>query len=82
MNGAHNFLLDTNIVIALRRTTRLKLPDAIIAATAIVHELNLVTCDTNLANNSPGIQSLNPINAWSSNLIPSDFERSLMFSID
>jgi len=44
--------------ISLRRTTRLKLPDAIIAATAMVNELTLVTCDNNLANSTSELQSL------------------------
>lgn len=34
--------------IALRRSSRLKLPDAIIAATALVHDLHLVTLDMRL----------------------------------
>ena len=36
-------------VIALRRRTRIKLPDAIIAATAQVHDLELLTLDGRLA---------------------------------
>lgn len=36
-------------VIALRRRTRIKLPDAIIAATAQVHDLELLTLDARLA---------------------------------
>lgn len=36
-------------VIGLRRLTRLKLPDAIILATARVHGLRLVTLDQRLA---------------------------------
>ncbi len=47
--------------IALRRITRLKLPDAIIAATAITHNLILVTCDKNLAGSSSELQILNPL---------------------
>jgi predicted nucleic acid-binding protein len=34
-----------NLAIALRRTRRLKLPDALIAATAIYHGLELLTLD-------------------------------------
>lgn len=45
--------------ILLRRTTRLKLPDAIIAATAIVNRLTLVTCDTHFST-TPELQNLNP----------------------
>ncbi len=42
--------------IRLRRKSRLKLPDAIIAATAICHDAVLVTNDANL-HNTPGLQS-------------------------
>jgi predicted nucleic acid-binding protein len=40
------FSLEENIItktILLRRTNKIKLPDAIIAATAIVHNLQLIT---------------------------------------
>lgn len=46
--------------IELRRTTRLKLPDAIIVATAIVHKLLLVTCDEQLIKSVPELPSVNP----------------------
>lgn len=46
--------------IKLRRTTRLKLPDAIVVATAIVHKLILVTCDKQIIKSVPKIQSINP----------------------
>ena len=36
--------------ILLRRSRRMKLPDAIIAATALVHELELITHDVRLAS--------------------------------
>ncbi len=42
--------------IRLRRKSRLKLPDAIIAATAICHDAVLVTNDAELYN-TPGLQS-------------------------
>ncbi len=42
--------------IRLRRQSRLKLPDAIIVATAICHEAVLVTNDVEL-HNTPGLQS-------------------------
>jgi len=38
-----------NRAIQLRRTHRTKLPDAIVAATAIEHGATLVTCDADLA---------------------------------
>lgn len=46
--------------IELRRTTRLKLPDAIIVATAIAHKLLLVTCDEQLIKSIPKLPSINP----------------------
>lgn len=46
--------------IELRRTTRLKLPDAIIVATAMVHKLLLVTCDEHLIKSVPELPSVNP----------------------
>jgi len=51
-----------NRTIQLRRlTTRLKLPDAIIAATAIEHQLILVFCDKIFSTLSfPGLRVLNP----------------------
>ena len=42
--------------IRLRRQSRLKLPDAIIAATAICHDAVLVTNDVEL-HNTPGLRS-------------------------
>lgn len=49
MSGV-KFLLDTNIIIGLlnRHANRGKLPDAIVAATAQVHQLTLITLDQQL----------------------------------
>lgn len=47
--------------IHLRKEIKLKLPDALIAATAITANLVLVTCDLDLLNKSPRFSSLNPI---------------------
>lgn len=47
--------------IILRRKKRLKLPDALIAATAICYDLSLITCDTDLLNSIETLQSVNPI---------------------
>jgi len=44
----------------LRQTVKMKLPDAIIAATALVHNLTLVTNDTHDFKNVPGLNLLNP----------------------
>ncbi len=50
-----------NIAIRLRRETRRKLPDAIVAASALYRNAVLVTCDRELAGtNFPGLKTLNP----------------------
>ena len=49
------------IAIALRRSVRRKMPDAIVAASAIRIEATLVTCDQELTSTSfPGLLTLNP----------------------
>ena len=47
-------------VIALRQTRRMKLPDAIIAATALVHDCVLVTRNISDFSGLPGLAILNP----------------------
>jgi predicted nucleic acid-binding protein len=59
-NDIYNFLGDVSVVpltesieretVAIRRTTRLKLPDAIIAATAVVLDVTLISRDDSLIN--------------------------------
>lgn len=49
-------------VIELRKKTRLKLPDAIIVATALIHQLKLITCDEQLIKSNPTLLSINPSN--------------------
>ena len=59
-----NRLLDTAVtkkVIELRRTTPLKMPDAIIAATALVHKLTLWTHNTADFKNVPDLQLFDPL---------------------
>jgi len=47
--------------IRLRRVTRRKLPDAIIAASAIESQATLITCDHELLTTDfPGLQTVNP----------------------
>ena len=48
------------VTIAIRRQQRLKLPDAIIAATALTHKLTLITRNTADFKNIPGLQLINP----------------------
>jgi predicted nucleic acid-binding protein len=47
--------------IILRRKTSLKLPDALIAATAICFNLVLMTCDGDLLIPTERLQSINPL---------------------
>ncbi len=46
--------------IALRRHHRIKIPDAIIAATALVHDLKLLSRNTSDFKNIPGLLLVNP----------------------
>jgi len=46
--------------IRIRKTKKIKLPDAIIAATAITHNLTLVTRNTDDFKNISGLKILNP----------------------
>ncbi len=55
--------LSRNVVlkaIAIRKTRRIKLPDAIIAATAIVHDLTLISRNDSDFKNILGLKYLNP----------------------
>ena len=45
--------------IKIRRSQKIKTPDAIIAATAIVHNLTLITSDSDF-NNIQGLKHMNP----------------------
>jgi predicted nucleic acid-binding protein len=44
----------------IRKTYRIKLPDAIIAATALVYELTLVSRNTEDFKNIPDLKIINP----------------------
>lgn len=46
--------------IEVRQRVRLKLPDAIIAATALLHDLKVVTRDTKDFKKVPGLTVVNP----------------------
>ncbi len=46
--------------VAIRRSKKMKTPDAIIAATAIAHNLTLLTSDAGF-DKIPGLQVLNPL---------------------
>lgn len=55
--------LSRNVVlkaIEIRKTRRIKLPDAIIAATAIVHDLTLISRNDSDFKNITGLKYLNP----------------------
>lgn len=46
--------------IAIRKVKKIKLPDAIIAATALVHSFVIITRNTNDFKNIEGLEYLNP----------------------
>ncbi len=55
------YLIDTiEQTIQLRKTYKTKLPDAIIAATAMVYKLKLITRNTCYFNNIEGLELINP----------------------
>jgi predicted nucleic acid-binding protein len=67
VNQAYMFGIDDEVIregIRIRKTTKIKLPDAIIGATAIVHDLVLISDnDKDFEKVIPlGLQYLNPIN--------------------
>jgi len=73
VNSSVIYSLNPNIVkqtIALCKKIRIKLPDAIIAATALNENLILVTRNINDFKNVPGIELLNP---W--DLVPDTVEQ-------
>jgi predicted nucleic acid-binding protein len=49
-----------NITIALRKTHKIKLPDAIIAASALIYNLTLITRNTNDFKKIEGLKVVNP----------------------
>ncbi len=51
-----------NQTIVLRKALKIKIPDAIIAATALVFNLTLITRNENDFQNIPGLKLLNPWN--------------------
>lgn len=66
----HSFIADSKVLslndnvadrcIALRKITKIKLPDAIITATALVNNLTLVTRNTSDFKNVDGLDTINP----------------------
>jgi predicted nucleic acid-binding protein len=61
VDGCHIFGLNEDIIlktIALRKSRSIKLPDAIIAATALVHDLTLITHNTSDFINIPSLKLL------------------------
>ena len=49
-----------NQCVSIRRNRKIKIPDAIIAATAIANNLRLITSDNDF-NNIPGLQVIDPL---------------------
>jgi len=64
INDANVLSLTPAIVkqcVIIRRSKKIKTPDAIIAATAIIHNLTIITCDSDF-NNIAGLSIINPKN--------------------
>lgn len=62
VNDANVLTISPDVVsncVAIRRSRKMKTPDAIIAATAISSNLTLVTCDADF-NNIKGLTVINP----------------------
>lgn len=49
-----------NKTISIRKSNKIKLPDAIIAATALVYDLTLISRNTSDFKNIAGLQSIHP----------------------
>ena len=63
VNDANILPLTKNVVaecVQIRRSRKIKTPDAIIAATAIVYNLTLITSDTDFKN-IRNLQTINPL---------------------
>lgn len=63
MGDATIFDLTENIVdasIDVRKKNKTKLPDAIIAATALVYDLTIISCNTGDFKNIDGLACINP----------------------
>ena len=63
VNGSTAIYIDDNIVdrtIDLRKTKKMKLPDAIIAATALVHNLTLLSRNISDFKNINGLTAIDP----------------------
>lgn len=70
MRDVEDFVQDSEIVpltdavvdktVEIRRTVKIKLPDAVIAATAIVHDFTLISRNDDDFRKVPGLKYLNP----------------------
>ncbi len=70
MQEVKNFVMDSEILaltdtivdktVEIKRSLKIKLPDAIIAATAIVHDLTLLSRNDDDFRKVPGLKYLNP----------------------
>ena len=63
INSSDMLQIDTEIVnetITIRKSQKIKLPDAVIAATAITHKLILVTGNVDDFKNISGLQVIDP----------------------
>ncbi len=64
-NEGNRLSIDDAVIkktINIRKTVKIKLPDAILASTAVVYNLDLLTENTNDFSNVPGLKVSNPKN--------------------
>ncbi len=64
-NEGNRLSIDDAVIkktINIRKTVKIKLPDAILASTAVVYSLDLLTENTNDFSNVPGLKVSNPKN--------------------
>jgi len=62
-NNGNKFEINDAVVdetLHIRKITKIKLPDAIIAATSLVHDLELITGNVNDFKNVPGLKVIDP----------------------
>jgi predicted nucleic acid-binding protein len=65
INGSNLLEINNEVVnktIAIRKARKISLPDAIIAATAFIYDLILITSNSADFKNIPGLQIIDPRN--------------------
>lgn len=73
LQDVKNFVEDSDVIsltdavvdktVEIKRTSKIKLPDAVIAATAIVHDFTLIARNDDDFRKVPGLKYINPFSA-------------------